>query len=138
MPAGNALSGWQAGNTYRDKKMKKLSPRKRRHRIIRKKILGTKEKPRLCVTRSARNLYAQLIDDMEGRTIFSLSTAAADFRKKMAYGGNRKAAGALGKEMAEQAVSKGVSRVVFDRAGYLFHGRIKEFADAARKNGLVF
>ena len=118
--------------------MKKISSRKRRHRIIRKKITGTKERPRLCITKSSKNLYAQLIDDMEGKTVFSLSTNAADFRKKLGYGGNRKAAQALGEELARKAASKGFSKVVFDRAGYLFHGRIKEFADAARKNGLVF
>ncbi|MBL7155928.1 MAG: 50S ribosomal protein L18 [Candidatus Omnitrophica bacterium] len=116
----------------------KLKGRKRRHKIIRKKIIGTKEKPRLYVFRSNKNLYAQLIDDISANTLFSLSTSAPGVKKTIAYGGNKKAAEGLGAEFAKKAKEKGFGRVVFDRGGYLYHGRIKMFADSARKNGLIF
>ena len=118
--------------------MKKLRGRVKRHRVIRKKIVGMESKPRLCVTRSSKNLYAQLVDDLKGHTLFSLSTRSAGLREKVSYGGNVKAAGVLGEEFAKQAKGKGFERVVFDRAGYLYHGRVKAFAEAARKSGLVF
>ncbi len=118
--------------------MKKVTGRKRRQKLLRKKIHGTKEKPRLCISRSHKNLYAQLVDDAEGRTVFALSTGSKSTGSKPAYGGNVKAAEALGEEFAKNAKSKGFAKVVFDRAGYKYHGRLKAFADAARKNGLVF
>lgn len=118
--------------------MKKLKGRARRHKIIRKKIIGTKEKPRLCVTRSNKNLYGQLVDDTKGRILLSLSTNAADLKKKIAYGGNVKAATFLGEEFAKTAKAKGFQKIIFDRAGYLYHGRVKAFAEALRKNGLIF
>ena len=118
--------------------MKKLSGRKRRHSIIRKRVIGTPDKPRLCVFRSNKNFSAQLIDDMKGCTLASLSTNSAALKEKVSYGGNRKAAQALGEEFAKLATKKGFTKIVFDRAGYLYHGRVKEFADTARKHGLVF
>ena len=118
--------------------MKKLRGRKRRQKILRKKIVGTVEKPRLCISRSDENLYAQLIDDIKSHTIMSLSTSGKDMKKKTQKGGSVKSAVVLGEEFAKLAKGKGFNKVVFDRAGYLYHGRIKAFADAARKNGLVF
>ncbi|MFH1594444.1 MAG: 50S ribosomal protein L18 [Candidatus Omnitrophota bacterium] len=116
----------------------RIKGRERRHRIIRKKVIGTNEKPRLCVFRANKNFQAQLIDDIKGHTVVSLSTCDAGFKSKIKYGGNVKAAEVLGAEFAERSKKKGFSRIVFDRAGYKYHGRIKAFADAARKNGLVF
>jgi len=118
--------------------MRKLTGRKRRHKSIRKKIFGTPDKPRLCVTRSNKNFSAHLIDDVKGHTVFSLSTRAQSLKGGVAYGGNVKAASYLGEEFAKKAKDKGFSKVAFDRAGYLFHGRVRAFADSARKNGLVF
>ena len=118
--------------------MKKLAGRKRRHAIIRKKVCGIAEKPRLCVFRSNSNFEAQLINDIEGKTIFSLSTIAKNVKNTLPYGGNVKAASLLGEEFAKRAKAKGVERVVFDRAGYRYHGRIKAFAESARKGGLKF
>ena len=118
--------------------MKKLTGRLRRQKVLRKKIIGTSKKPRLCISKSAKNFYAQLIDDMKGITIIALSTQGKELKGKVAKGGNVKAAILLGEELAKKAINKGVGKVVFDRAGYLYHGRIKAFADAARKNGLIF
>ncbi|MBL7156876.1 MAG: 50S ribosomal protein L18 [Candidatus Omnitrophica bacterium] len=118
--------------------MKKVTGRKRRHKLLRKKLIGTKDKPRLCVGRSSKNMYAQLIDDLKGQTLFSLSTNTAEVKNKVAYGGNIKAAEFLGAEFAKRAKEKGFNRIIFDRAGYLYHGRVKAFAEAARKNGLAF
>jgi len=118
--------------------MKKIRGRIRRHKILRKRIVGTKDKPRLCVFRSGKNLYAQLIDDMKGHTLFSFSTNMSGLKNKIAYGGNVKAAASLGEAFAKQAKEKGFNKIVFDRAGYLYHGRVKAFAEGARKNGLVF
>ena len=84
------------------------------------------------------NLSCQLIDDIKGNTLCSLSTNAPGLKNKIAYGGNIKAAARLGEEFAKKVVEKGFAKVAFDRAGYLYHGRIKAFADAARKNGLIF
>jgi large subunit ribosomal protein L18 len=118
--------------------MKKLRGRVKRHKVLRKKVIGTKDKPRLCVFRSSKNLYAQLIDDITGKTLFSFSTNASDLKGKITYGGNVKAAESLGEEFGRRAKEKGFGKIVFDRAGYSYHGRVKAFAEAARKNGLVF
>jgi len=118
--------------------MKKLKGRQKRHKVIRKKVIGTAKKPRLCIFRSNKNLYAQLIDDMKSQTLFSLSTSSAQLKNKSSYGGNVKAASALAEEFAKKAKEKGFERIVFDRAGYLYHGRVKVFAEVVRKNGLVF
>ncbi|MFH1691903.1 MAG: 50S ribosomal protein L18 [Candidatus Omnitrophota bacterium] len=117
---------------------KKISLRKRRHIRIRKKIVGTAEKPRLNVRRSLKNLFVQIVDDSKHSTLMSASTADKDFRSSCAYGGNVKSAGMLGEVVAKKAKEKNISCVVFDRGGYDFHGRIKAFAEAARKGGLEF
>jgi large subunit ribosomal protein L18 len=117
----------------------KIDGRVRRHKIIRKKIMGTDERPRLSVYRSLNHLYAQVVNDVEAKTIVSLSTLSPDVKdaiKKDA--GNVKGAIALGTALAETCKKKGVTKVVFDRSGYLYHGRIKALADAARKGGLQF
>jgi large subunit ribosomal protein L18 len=117
--------------------MRKVKGRKRRHKVLRKKIIGTAERPRLSVTKSNKNFYGQLIDDMKGRTLFSLSTNASEL-KKAGYGGNVKAAARLGEEFGKKAKKGGFSKITFDRAGHLYHGRVKAFAEAARKSGLIF
>ena len=106
--------------------------RQRVHKRIRAKLSGTSERPRLNVYRSLNHIYAQLIDDMEGKTVVSASTREA----KIKIGGNVAAAKEIGKKLAEKAKAKGVTKVVFDRGGYLYHGRIKALADAAREAGL--
>ena len=118
--------------------MKKLKGRQKRHKVIRKKVIGTRERPRVCIFRSNKNLYAQLIDDMKSQTLFSLSTSSGQLKKSLSSGGNVKAARALAEEFAKKAKEKGFERIVFDRAGYLYHGRVKAFAETVRKNGLVF
>jgi len=117
---------------------KRTSQVKKRHNRIRKKVSGTKARPRLCLYRSLSNLTAQLVDDVSGKTLVSLSTFNKDIKKQMPYGGNKKAAEGLGKAMAEKVKDKGITSVVFDRSGRQYHGRVKVFADAARKEGLQF
>ena len=109
-----------------------------RHERIRKDMAGTPERPRLCVHRSLNNLQAQIIDDSAGRIILGKSTLAKDVRAKTKTGGNVGAAAILGETLAAEAVKKGITKVRFDRGGYLYHGRIKAFAEAARKAGLEF
>ena len=109
-----------------------------RHERIRKVILGTSLRPRLCVHRSLKNLSAQVVDDTTGKILFGKSTLAKDIRSKIKNGGNVKAAAVLGEILAVEAIKKGIKQVAFDRGGYLFHGRIKAFAEAARKSGLEF
>lgn len=108
--------------------------RQRIHVRIRRKVAGSAERPRLSVHRSLNHLYAQLIDDQSGTTLASASTLAL----KVKSGGNVNAAKEIGKAIAERAQEKGVKKVVFDRGGYLYHGRIKALADAAREAGLEF
>jgi len=119
-------------------KNKKRQLRARRQRSIRMRLAGTGDKPRLVVYRGLRNITAQVIDDSENKTLFSLTTSDKEIKQKFPYGGNIKAAQFFGEVFARKAKEKGITRVVFDRAGYLYHGRIKEFAEAARKGGLVF
>jgi large subunit ribosomal protein L18 len=109
--------------------------RKRIHRRIRKRLAGTAEKPRLAVFRSLHHIYAQVIDDRLGRTLASASSIQSNAG---ASGGNVAGAKVVGKLLAERALSKGVKRVVFDRGGYRYHGRVKALADAAREAGLEF
>ena len=111
--------------------------RKRVHKRIRTKMTGTAERPRLNVYRSLNHIYTQLIDDASGVTIASASTVAKKGEEKKA-GGNIEAAKTVGKLIAERAQAAGVKKVVFDRGGYLYHGRIKALADAAREAGLEF
>jgi len=119
-------------------KNKKESIRLKRHGRIRLRISGTKERPRLIVHRSLKNLYAQLIDDTKNITLFSLSTQDKEVKQKFNYAGNIKAAEFFGEVFAKKAKEKGIAAVVFDRAGYLYHGRVRVFAEALRKGGLEF
>lgn len=111
--------------------------RLRRHRRIRKKIAGSTDRPRLAVFRSNRHLYAQLIDDLEGKTIVSASTLEAEMRGQ-SEGNGTAVAEQVGKLVAQRAIEKGVKSVVFDRGGFRFHGKVKALADAARQQGLEF
>lgn len=108
--------------------------RLKRHARIRNKISGTASCPRLCVFRSLNNIYAQVIDDVNGVTLVS----ASSLELKETYGGNKEAAKEVGKLVAAKAIEKGVKEVVFDRSGYLYHGRVAELAAGAREGGLEF
>jgi large subunit ribosomal protein L18 len=112
--------------------------RSRIHRRIRKKVAGTPERPRLAVFRSQTHIYAQLIDDDAGRTVCAASSLDEELRAKSKRGGTVATAKAVGTLMASRAKEKGISAVVFDRGGFLYHGRIKALADAAREAGLKF
>ena len=112
--------------------------RLKRHARVRKNVFGTPEKPRMCVFRSNANISVQIIDDVNGKTLVSASSLDKDLKKEIAYGGNKDAAKAVGKSIGEKAVAAGIKEVCFDRGGYLFHGRVKELADAAREAGLEF
>jgi len=101
-------------------------------------VSGTAERPRLCVYRSLEHIYAQVIDDRAGRTLVSASTADKETKKSLKGGGNVAAAKVVGKAIADRAKAAGVSKVVFDRGGYKYHGRVKALADAAREAGLKF
>lgn len=109
-------------------------------RVIRarKKLFGTAERPRLSVTRSNKNIHAQIIDDVAGRTLCAVSTQQADVKAQTPYGGNAKAAALVGKLLGERARAAGIEKVCFDRRGRRYHGRIKALADAARQAGLQF
>lgn len=110
----------------------------RRKKRIRKTVFGTAERPRLSVYRTASHIYAQVIDDTTGNTLVAASTLTEDVRKSDGHKGNIAAAGQVGKLLAERAKAANVTRVVFDRNGFLYHGRIKALADAAREGGLEF
>ena len=112
--------------------------RQRRKKHIRKQVRGTAERPRLSVFRSARHIYAQVIDDVSGTTLAAASTLSEGLAGLEGATGNRGASAAVGKLVAEKALAAGVSTVTFDRNGYLFHGRVKSLADAAREAGLKF
>lgn len=120
--------------------LKRNETRRRIHTRIRRKVQGTQERPRLNVYRSVNHIYAQVIDDMAGTTLVSASTAEGKKAEKVGKksSGNVAAAKAIGKLIAERAQQKGVKKIVFDRGGYLYHGRIKALADAARAAGLEF
>ena len=122
--------------------MGKTNPRSvarhRRKKHIRKQVNGTADRPRLSVFRSARHIYAQVIDDVAGTTLASASTLSEELKGHEGHTGNRDASAAVGKLLAEKALAAGVSTVTFDRNGYLFHGRVKSLADAAREAGLKF
>ena len=106
-----------------------------RHKRVRAKISGTPERPRLCVYRSLANISAQIIDDVNGVTLVSASSLDKDLEN---YGGNKDAAKLVGKKIAERALEKGIKGVVFDRGGYVYHGRVASLADGAREGGLAF
>lgn len=117
---------------------RKIQRRLRRKRCVRKRVVGTSERPRLTVFRSHKNIYAQIIDDSAGRTLVAASSRQKPTRQDMPNGGNKAAARAVGRVLAEKAVEAGIKRVVFDRNGYPYHGRVKELAEAARAAGLEF
>lgn len=112
--------------------------RKKRHLRVRKKLFGTAERPRLNVFRSSKNIYAQLIDDTNGTTLASASTLDAEFKAKGVSGATVDAARMVGEMIAKRALEKGFKAVVFDRGGYLYHGRVKALAEGAREGGLDF
>lgn len=116
----------------------KRHARLKRHFRVRKKLSGTSERPRLCIFKSLNHIYAQIVDDATGKTILTLSTLSADVREKVKYGGNIEAAKIVGKELGKKALENNVSKVVFDRGGYPYHGRVKALAESAREAGLVF
>jgi large subunit ribosomal protein L18 len=117
-------------------KINKNESRQKRHTRVRKKVAGSPERPRLNVYRSINNIYVQVIDDTEGHTLAAASSL--DKSLKLKTGGNIAAAKAVGKAIAERAKAAGITKVVFDRGGYLYHGRVASLADAAREAGLDF
>ena len=123
-------------------KIKTKDDRRRRIQLRqRKRISGTTERPRLSVFRSVAHIYAQVIDDLSGKTLVAVSSLDPGLKgalEKDVRGGNIKGAAAVGKAIAERSIDKGIKRVVFDRSGFLYHGRIRAVADAARKAGLEF
>ncbi len=119
-------------------KINRNEVRLRKHVRVRKKVVGTTERPRLNVFRSLKNIYVQIIDDTNGTTLVSASTLDAALKGKVANAGNKEAAKEVGKLIASKAIEKGIKQVVFDRGGYIYHGRVKELADAAREAGLDF
>lgn len=117
---------------------KRLKGRIRRKLRIRKKISGTPERPRLCVYRSLKHMYAQIIDDTQGHTLVSASTLDKELRGRLRATGNVEAAREVGRLIAKRALEKGITKVVFDRNGFLYHGRVKAVAEGAREMGLEF
>ena len=117
------------------KKPDKNTARLKRHARVRKKISGTAARPRLNVFRSTKHIYAQLIDDVAGVTLASASSMEKGFE---GFGGNKEAAKKVGMTIARKAQEKGISEIVFDRSGYIYHGRVKELAEGAREGGLKF
>lgn len=116
----------------------KEAMRARRHRRVRARVSGTGDRPRLCVTRSNANIYAQLIDDVAGVTLVSASTIDVGVKGALGRGSNAEAAKAVGEALAKRALDKGIKAIVFDRGGNLYHGRVKALAEGARSAGLVF
>jgi large subunit ribosomal protein L18 len=116
----------------------KVDARLRRKKRVRKKVKGTPERPRLSVFRSLRHTYAQVIVDTTGETLASASTLSREIRGNVARTGNAEAAKKVGELIARKSIERGIKTVVFDRDGYLYHGRVKALAEAARENGLIF
>lgn len=114
------------------------SQRQRRAFRVRKRTRGTQDRPRLCVSRSHKHISAQIIDDLEGKTLASASTRDKQLASKLKYGGNAAAAQAVGKALAERATQAGITAVAFDRGPYKYHGRVAALANAAREGGLQF
>jgi len=119
-------------------KLSRNDNRVARHERVRKTVSGTPEMPRLCVFRSSKNIYAQVIDDVNGKTLVAASTLDKDIKEACAYGGNKAAAKLVGEKVGKAAVEAGIKTVCFDRGGYLYHGRVAELADGARSAGLEF
>ena len=120
------------------KKADKNANRLQRHKRVRRKISGTSQRPRLCVFRSANNIYAQIIDDTKRVTLVAASSLEAEVKSAVNHTGNKEAAKKVGELVAKKAVEKGITEVVFDRGGYLYHGRVQVLAEAAREAGLKF
>ncbi len=116
----------------------RIIKRKRRHNRIRKKIIGTQEKPRFSVFKSLKHMYVQIIDDIRGETILGLSTLSKDVKEKIKGKKKTEQAFILGEMVGKLAIEKGLKEVVFDRGGFKYHGRVKAVADGARKSGLKF
>jgi len=119
-------------------KLSRNDRRLKRHERVRKNVFGTPEKPRMCVFRSNANISVQIIDDVNGVTLVSASSVDKDLKKEIGYGGNKEAAAKVGTLVAKRALALKIEAVVFDRGGYVFHGRVKALADAARAAGLKF
>jgi large subunit ribosomal protein L18 len=124
--------------TVRVHKLSRNAHRQRIHLRVRTRVAGSPDRPRLCVYRSLNHIYAQVIDDGTGRTLAAASSLDQETRKQLKGGGNVAAAKVVGKEIAGRARAAGIEHVVFDRGGYMYHGRIKALADAAREAGLKF
>ena len=120
------------------RRLSRQAKRQRVHERVRMTVSGTAERPRLCIYRSLDHIYAQVIDDRAGKTLASASSADKDTKKSLKGGGNVAAAKVVGKVVADRAKAAGISKVVFDRGGYKYHGRVKALADAAREAGLQF
>ncbi|MDN5293875.1 MAG: large subunit ribosomal protein [Eubacteriales bacterium] len=120
------------------KKESRKEIRARRHRRVRKKIFGTPERPRLTVYKSLKHIYAQIIDDTKGHTLVAASTLEPELRNSLKSHKDMEAARRVGELIAKKALAKGIDKVVFDRSGYIYHGRVKALADAAREAGLKF
>ena len=120
------------------KKADKNANRLQRHKRVRRKITGTTQRPRLCVFRSSNNIYAQIIDDANRVTLTAASSLDAEVIGAVNHGGNKEAAKMVGEMIAKRAIEKGITEVVFDRGGYLYHGRVQVLAEAAREAGLKF
>ena len=118
---------------------KRIQERRERRKFrVRNSVRGTSERPRLSVFRSSKHIYAQLIDDQSGQTLAAAGSCGKEVAKELPYGGNIKAAKAIGKKLADAARAKGISKAAFDRGSYRYHGRVKALADAAREGGLQF
>lgn len=120
------------------KRIDRKAARLRRHRRLRKRVSGTPERPRLAVFRSLKHIYAQIIDDVSGRTLVAASTLDPDLKGTLQSTGNIEAAKAVGQLIAKRALAKGIDKVVFDRGGHIYHGRVAALAEAAREAGLNF
>ena len=120
------------------KKADKNANRLQRHKRVRRKITGTTQRPRLCVFRSSNNIYAQIIDDANRVTLTAASSLDAEVKGAVNHGGNKEAAKMVGEMIAKRAIEKGITEVVFDRGGYLYHGRVQVLAEAAREAGRKF
>jgi large subunit ribosomal protein L18 len=121
-----------------NREKRKQAQRRKRHYRVRNRVRGTAERPRLSVFRSLKNIYAQIVNDDDGRTLVATSTMAKDVRDSVKKGGDIKAAAAVGAKLAQLALAAGVKKVAFDRGYRRFHGRIKALSEAARKGGLQF
>ncbi len=118
--------------------LKKNEGRIKRHRRLRLKLRGTKDCPRLCVFRSLKNIFVQIVNDDEGKTLLAVSSLSPEVKKTIKYGGNIEAAKTVGQLLAKKAQAGKIKKLVFDRAGYAYHGRVKAMAEEAKRGGLEF